>query len=554
MKKFRNLERYRVGGTDSNMSLAIPLPRTPSGRAYRFSPNESAHPRHFLNGDVVPNFEVKDVARARMKLDPRSHQTICPYSGVAAADEEFTHPDDRQAAIDTVQHAAGEDIHAIVDHMFKELGRKLGSSKSISYKPGPKRRPKPKPHFVRSDLLRELVCDHCGRDYGVFAIALFCPDCGAPNLRLHFERERVLVGAQVDLAEAQGDGLEELAYRLLGNAHEDVLTAFETTLKTVYLHGVGNAPAKPPRNDFQNIKKTQERFLELSVDPFQRLTSDELETLELNIQKRHVIGHNLGVVDPKFADQSQEAKIGETVRLVASDIREFAALCQKVVDDLDTWLASAPSSTLGQEIPPLLMASPASSDSAKEPLSLEQLDVRLSDLPRQVALWLAKKSTTGNHHDTTANGEEIVAAFPDASERALEKAVAELETEGFVTASWGTGSRIPFIFAAPDLFATFDQIASGTDPYADAGELIDRILTAVEADSEAIDPAKLHEDLGWELRRFNPALGIVVAHVDPDRVSDEYGGEYVTQYFFILPEDEIVLERLAERLKGRSQN
>jgi hypothetical protein len=46
MKKFRNLERYRVGGTDSNMKLAIPLPRTPSGRAYRYSPNEDAHPRY----------------------------------------------------------------------------------------------------------------------------------------------------------------------------------------------------------------------------------------------------------------------------------------------------------------------------------------------------------------------------------------------------------------------------------------------------------------------------------------------------------------------------
>ena len=38
------------------------------------------------------------------------------------------------------------------------------------------------------------VCDHCGRDYGVFAIGLFCPDCGAPNLRLHFAREARTAG------------------------------------------------------------------------------------------------------------------------------------------------------------------------------------------------------------------------------------------------------------------------------------------------------------------------------------------------------------------------
>ena len=92
----------------------------------------------------------------------------------------------------------------------------------------------------------------------------------------------------------------------------------------------------------------------------------------------------------------------------------------------------------------------------------------------------------------------------------------------------------------------------GTDPYADAGELIARILATVEGGDESIDPAKMHEGLGWKLRRFNPALAIVIAHVDPRRVSNEYGGEYVARHFFLLPEDEIALERLAERLKGRS--
>ena len=40
---------------------------------------------------------------------------------------------------------------------------------------------------------------------------------------------------QVELASKLAVEQSELAYRLLGNAHEDVLTAFEATLKTVYL-------------------------------------------------------------------------------------------------------------------------------------------------------------------------------------------------------------------------------------------------------------------------------------------------------------------------------
>lgn len=51
--------------------------------------------------------------------------------------------------------------------------------------------------------MRELVCDHCGHHYGVFATGLFCPDCGAPKLRLHFARETELVADQAALPSFQ---------------------------------------------------------------------------------------------------------------------------------------------------------------------------------------------------------------------------------------------------------------------------------------------------------------------------------------------------------------
>jgi hypothetical protein len=76
--KFPRLHRYRTGGTSNNMKLSYPAPRTPSGRVYRLSPNEHAHPRHFVLGGVVADIDVTDALRARMKLEPRSKQTVCP--------------------------------------------------------------------------------------------------------------------------------------------------------------------------------------------------------------------------------------------------------------------------------------------------------------------------------------------------------------------------------------------------------------------------------------------------------------------------------------------
>jgi hypothetical protein len=80
------------------------------------------------------------------------------------------------------------------------------------------------------------------------------------------------------------------------------------------------------------VRSATRRFGELHLDPFDQLTQAQMATLRLNIQKRHIIGHNLGVVDDKFATHAQDAKLGETVALVSEDIREFAGICQRVIN------------------------------------------------------------------------------------------------------------------------------------------------------------------------------------------------------------------------------
>jgi hypothetical protein len=89
----------------------------------------------------------------------------------------------------------------------------------------------------------------------------------------------------------------------LGNAHEDVVTAFEIYQKTCYKFIVRKVfpkeiaepmtSKKPIGNRFQNIDRARDLYKHLSFDPFTVLTSDELGLLKLNIEKRHVIGHNL---------------------------------------------------------------------------------------------------------------------------------------------------------------------------------------------------------------------------------------------------------------------
>jgi hypothetical protein len=490
-----------------------------------------------LGDRADPPPDVDEAKRQRMKLEPGSPRTVCPYSGVVGDDEEFVHPDDREAAIELARHAALADMEQQLQGMFEGLARRQSKSSLLKIEVKTSSKTRPRPRFYRSDLLRELECDHCGRDYGVYAIGLFCPDCGAPNLHLHFSREVDLVNAQVQLADGLDPEHEELAYRLLGNAHEDVLTAFEATLKTAYFFGrqqVSPSEALPRvGNDFQNVERGQRRFAELGFDPYAVLDDAELAAIKLNIQKRHVIGHNLGVVDAKFAEESGGAGIGETVHLVGEDIRTFAQTAQKVVNALDGWLG-------GVAIPPRERAVQTDEEDAV-PVKTPASELGLSELAYRLGAWLARASERGL--PWAVDGDALEAAFSDVLIRDLQDAVAELATDGYISTTAVMGTTLPRMRYRVELFATFDPLTRDTDPTLDAVALAEMALEL----EQSVNVAELHAKTEWDHRRFNPALSILLGHVDQGRIGGSGDGEYSARYFALIPTDRVELKRFISR-------
>lgn len=480
-----------------------------------------------------------------MKLAPGSKQTVCPYSGVVANDDAFMHPDDVKAATEIVEHAAAADIEDELSRILGTFNRSQAANPFIRLSAQVNHHPRVAPRFYRRDLLRELVCDHCGRDYGVYAIGIYCPDCGAPNLRLHFAREVELVEMQVSLAESQGDGRKELAYRMLGNAHEDVLTGFEASLKAVFLHRFTAAfpDATPPSvtNDFQNVDRAQRHFAKVGIDPFAGLAPQDLATLKLNIQKRHLIGHNLSVIDAKFAEHSRDANVGETVRLVGDDVRAFAKLAQTVVDGLDAWIGGAiavtrsPPSEEGKtdEQP---MSKPALDETAEKARKLG-----ISPFAFRLGSFLALKSEKA--FLDPIDEAMVLSEFGEEKRSALEDAIAELARDHCITTHGVFGTTIPRMRYDLELFATFDPHVLATDPTADAAHLAGTILSK----DGALDIPSLQAETGWSLRRFNPALLIVASCVAPGRVLSGHDNLYPIRHMMPMAEDRIELRRLIER-------
>jgi hypothetical protein len=293
--------------------------------------------------------------RSRIRLKPGSNQTVCPYSGQIADDEQFVHFEDVEAIKQEIVWAVGADIQGFLGDLASDFNRRQRPGSLITMRMEATGARVPKPVAIRTDLLRDLQCDVCQRPYAVYAIALFCPDCGSPNVTLHFRREAAIVREEIEIADrAYREGRAEIAYRLMGNAHEDVLTAFEATLKTLYRYLVRRqfpdqfealCAKKEIANAFQNIDRAREKFRALDIDPVASVESDDIDLLRINIQKRHIIGHNLGIADERYTELTQAEQPGETVHLLGDEIRKFADVCLRVVTDLERRLLPAAGAT-----------------------------------------------------------------------------------------------------------------------------------------------------------------------------------------------------------------
>lgn len=341
----KHLRQFQTGASDGLLALKIPLPTSESGMVERRCPTESCSPRVFQLGAGSGTRELDEHALARTSRRPGGDGTVCPYCGIMAEDAVFLSPRDREAVLNRVRWAGAQGVRDALGNMMETMARDFNRRSGggmISMRMEVERGAQtPEPSFYREDMLRTLMCDVCARRYGVYAVGLFCPDCGATNVIVHFGRELQLVRDQAALSRVTADdGQVELAFRLLGNAHEDVLTAFETYLKTLYRFLVTKrTPAEAPilcskkaiGNSFQNIEKGRILYASLGIDPYSECSAHDMQLLERNIQKRHVIGHNLGLADEAYTEKLGEACPGTMITISPAEITHFAEVCAAVV-------------------------------------------------------------------------------------------------------------------------------------------------------------------------------------------------------------------------------
>lgn len=183
----------------------------------------------------------------------------------------------------------------------------------------------------------EIRCDNCSARFAVVGSAYFCPACGANSvvrtyhdslrkIRAKKDSEEIVLQA---LTDAVGKDEAELTCRSLRETClSDGVTAFQK-----YCEGLYEPFGKAPFNVFQRIDEGSELWHSAVSKGYESwLTAQELSSLKVLYQKRHILAHNDGIIDQRYVEKSGDSTYKAGQRLVVSkgDIEVLLSLLDKL--------------------------------------------------------------------------------------------------------------------------------------------------------------------------------------------------------------------------------
>lgn len=330
------MNKYRTGKSESGKDeFSVPLKPDEDGMVGRECHNELCQPKYFKVGLNIPDDRPKD-APAFFQSD-----ITCPYCGNVENMQQYNTKEQIAWITSMFMRDA---MRAIQDQLGANFKTSHDSSKgmfniSLSYKPGslPSVR-----QYSEQKLKQEVVCDKCTFKYAVYGISFQCPLCGEGNLVQHLTRSvaiiRVLVDESHGISQKAG---EEVKQRLIDNALEDVVSLFEGFLKHVYRYSIKRLLQRDKfdekmskvQNQFQRLAAAEKLFKDdLNFKLFDSCKDDERDLLKEQFLKRHVLTHNLGIIDDQYLSKAQEYhKVGSEIVVKAEDVLRSLELVEKII-------------------------------------------------------------------------------------------------------------------------------------------------------------------------------------------------------------------------------
>ena len=187
----------------------------------------------------------------------------------------------------------------------------------------------------------EITCEKCSSRFAVIGSAYFCPACGHNSVLQTFSDSLRKIKAKKDgihivreaIGEASGKDDAEITCRsIIESCLQDGVVAFQK-----YCEGMYEPFGKPPMNTFQRLEQGSDYWKKTVGKAYEDwLSRDEMHSLVILFQKRHLLAHNEGIVDGRYIHKSKDTTYKEGQRIVVSgsDIDKLVFLVSKLSNNI----------------------------------------------------------------------------------------------------------------------------------------------------------------------------------------------------------------------------
>lgn len=259
----------------------------------------------------------------------------CPYCGHTEGHDHFWTTEQieyaQSVAMRQVMQAVQKGLKAM-EFDIKPLGS-FGIGVSMKFKGGTL---PPVRYYREKQLETEVLCDHCTLKYMIYGVFAFCPDCRSHNSLQILTKNLELAIKQVDLAnQVQG----ELAGHLIADALENAVSSFDGFGREACQVNAAKAtdPAKAENMSFQNPSGARKNVqLLFGKDFSQNINAADWDFINQCAQKRHLLAHNMGVVDQQYLTKTGDkmAIEGRKVHITGDEVKRLAECLRQLGQEL----------------------------------------------------------------------------------------------------------------------------------------------------------------------------------------------------------------------------
>lgn len=253
---------------------------------------------------------------------PDFSDCFCPYCRHFGPQDQFR----TKQQIEYAQSVVLKKISGDLLKMMKKMETKPTGNQFISIGITVKGKSIPVTYYSEKELEEKVACKSCTLQYAIYGAFGYCPDCAEHNSQQIVEANFDLVAKILDLAK---EASPDIKGKLIENGLEDCISAFDGFARE-------RCRDRYPKLSFQNIYAAKRKLDESGINIAEGLDRYEWDFVVKQFQKRHLLAHNMGVVDEEYIKKTRghPEQLGKKVSITEGDVMSLISHMKVIVSNL----------------------------------------------------------------------------------------------------------------------------------------------------------------------------------------------------------------------------